>query len=53
MLVGTASGFVEGARTYETEAVAPDTVVIHGSEDTTVPLANVLRWAEPLELRSP
>ena len=50
VLVGTAAGFVEGARTYETEAVAPDTVVIHGSEDTTVPLANVLRWAEPLEL---
>jgi hypothetical protein len=50
VLVGTASGFVEGARTYETEAVAPDTVVIHGSDDTTVPLANVLAWAEPLEL---
>jgi alpha/beta superfamily hydrolase len=50
VLVGTASGFVEGARTYETEAVAPDTVVIHGSADTTVPLANVLAWAEPLEL---
>ncbi|RLJ68084.1 alpha/beta hydrolase [Sulfurisoma sediminicola] len=50
VLVGTAAGFVEGARTYETEAVAPDTVVIHGADDTTVPLANVLRWAEPLEL---
>jgi hypothetical protein len=50
VLVGTASGFVEGARTYETEAVAPDTVVIHGADDTTVPLANVLAWAEPLEL---
>ena len=50
VLVGTAAGFVEGARTYETEAVAPDTVVIHGAEDTTVPLANVMRWAEPLEL---
>ena len=50
VLVGTAAGFVEGARTYETEAVAPDTIVIHGSEDETVPLANVMRWAEPLEL---
>ncbi|MDP2793652.1 MAG: alpha/beta hydrolase [Sulfurisoma sp.] len=50
VLVGTASGFVEGARTYETEAVASDTIVIHGADDTTVPLANVLRWAEPLEL---
>ena len=50
VLVGTAAGFVEGARSYETEAVAPDTVVIHGAADTTVPLANVLAWAEPLEL---
>lgn len=50
VLVGTASGFVEGARTYETEAVASDTIVIHGARDETVPLANVLRWAEPLDL---
>jgi len=50
VLVGTAAGFVEGARAYETEAVASDTLVIHGADDTTVPLANVLRWAEPLEL---
>lgn len=50
VLIGTASGFIEGDRVYETAAVAPDTVVIHGSEDETVPLANVLKWAEPLEL---
>ena len=50
VLVGTAAGYVEGARTYVTEAVAADTVVIHGAADTTVPLANVLAWAEPLEL---
>jgi alpha/beta superfamily hydrolase len=50
VLVGTAAGFVEGARTYETEAVAPDTLVIHGAEDETVRLANVLAWAEPLEI---
>ncbi len=50
VLVGTAAGFIEGARSYVTEAVAPDTVVIHGSDDSTVPLANVLAWAEPLEL---
>jgi alpha/beta superfamily hydrolase len=50
VLVGTAAGFVEGHRQYATEAVTPDTVVIHGAEDTTVPLANVLRWAEPLDL---
>jgi len=50
VLVGTASGHVEGARSYDTSAVAADTVVIHGSADDTVPLANVLKWAEPLEL---
>jgi len=50
VLVGTAAGFIEGDRQYETGAVAPDTIVIHGSEDETVPLANVLKWAEPLEL---
>lgn len=50
VLVGTAAGYVEGARSYVTEAVAADSVVIHGSEDSTVPLANVLAWAQPLEL---
>lgn len=50
VLVGTAAGFVEGTRRYETEAVPADTIVIHGSADETVPLANVLQWAEPLEL---
>ena len=50
ILVGTAAGFVEGARHYETAAVPPETLVIHGSADETVPLANVLAWAEPLEL---
>ena len=50
VLVGTAAGFIEGDRRYETEAVGPDTIVIHGAQDETVPLANVLKWAEPLEL---
>lgn len=50
VLVGTAAGFVEGARTYETQAVAADTLVIHGSKDETVRLENVLEWALPLEL---
>jgi alpha/beta superfamily hydrolase len=49
-LVGTAAGHVEGARQYAARAVAKDTLVIHGSADTTVPLNNVLAWAEPLEL---
>jgi alpha/beta superfamily hydrolase len=50
VLVGTAAGHVEGARQYATQAVAADTIVIHGSLDTTVPLTNVLAWAEPLDL---
>lgn len=50
VLVGTAAGHVEGARQYATRAVASDSIVIHGSADETVPLANVLAWAEPLNL---
>ncbi len=50
VLVGTAAGHIEGARAYVTEAVAADTIVIHGAIDETVPLVNVLAWAEPLEL---
>ena len=50
VLVGTASGHVEGARQYAAQAVAGDSIDIHGAQDTTVPLANVLAWAEPLDL---
>lgn len=50
VLVGTASGFIEGMRKYETAAVPADTIVIHGSRDETVPIENVLAWAEPLNL---
>jgi len=50
VLVGTAAGHIEGTRQYATEAVASDTIVIHGSADETVPLANVLAWAEPMAL---
>jgi alpha/beta superfamily hydrolase len=50
VLVGTASGFIEGMRKYETAAVPADTIVIHGARDETVPLENVLAWAEPLNL---
>lgn len=50
VLVGTAAGVIEGVRSYDTQAVAPDTIVIHGANDETVPLANVIAWAQPLEL---
>jgi uncharacterized protein len=50
VLVGTASGFIEGLRRYETAAVPADTIVIHGAKDETVPLPNVLAWAEPMDL---
>ncbi|HRE17289.1 MAG TPA: alpha/beta fold hydrolase [Rhodocyclaceae bacterium] len=50
VLVGTAAGFVEGTRHYQTAAVPADTIVIHGSADETVPLANLLAWAQPLDL---
>jgi alpha/beta superfamily hydrolase len=30
--------------------VAPDTLVIHGELDETIPLADVLNWARPQEL---
>lgn len=50
VLVGTAAGFVEGTRQYDTEAVPADTIVIHGSADETVPLDNVLAWAQPMDL---
>lgn len=50
VLVGTAAGFVEGMRRYETEPVPADTLVIHGAEDETVRLANVLAWAQPMDL---
>jgi hypothetical protein len=50
VLVGTAAGFIEGMRRYETAAVPADTIVIHGAQDETVPLPNVLAWAEPMDL---
>ncbi len=50
VLIATAAGHIDGARQYSTGAVTNDSIVIHGSADITVPLANVLAWAEPLEL---
>jgi len=50
VLIGTATGAVPGARSYETAPVPADTLVIHGDKDVTVPLANVLAWAEKQDL---
>ena len=49
-LVGVAAGFVSGERSYTSEPVPADSIVIHGELDETVPLANVLAWARPQEL---
>jgi hypothetical protein len=50
VLVGTATGEVSGARSYATSPVSRDTLVIHGEQDETVALANVLDWARPQDL---
>jgi alpha/beta superfamily hydrolase len=44
VLVGAA------VRHLEAMPVPADTILIHGEEDTTVPLADVLAWAKPQEL---
>ena len=41
---------MSGARSYPTLPVPDHSLVIHGEKDETVPLANVLAWAEPQEL---
>ncbi|MGA8053911.1 MAG: CocE/NonD family hydrolase [Burkholderiales bacterium] len=50
VLVGMPHGLVTGGRTYRSEAVPADSIVIHGEFDETAPLANVLEWARPQEL---
>lgn len=50
VLVAPAAGSVGGGRTYATQAVPADTLVIHGEQDTTVPLANVLEWLRPQDI---
>ena len=50
ILVAIAAGQVAGNRSYQPEAVPRTSVLIHGGRDTTVPLANVLAFAEPLDL---
>ena len=50
VLVAIAAGPVEGNRHYQPEPVPRGSVLIHGGRDTTVPLANVLAFSEPLDL---
>ena len=50
ILVALATGPVGRDLSYQPEAAPRGSILIHGSQDTTVPLANVLAYAEPLEL---
>jgi alpha/beta superfamily hydrolase len=50
VLVAMAAGPVEGNRHYQPEPVPRASVLIHGGRDSTVPLANILAFAEPLDL---
>jgi len=44
VLVGSAAG------KWELEPVPADTILIHGEEDDTIPLADVFDWARPQDL---
>jgi hypothetical protein len=50
VLVGIPSGTVTTQRVYDTPAVPPDALVIHGEADPVVPLASVMDWARPQHL---
>ena len=50
ILVAMATGPVESNRDYQPEPVPHGSLLIHGGRDTTVPLANILGYAEPLDL---
>jgi len=53
VLVGMAAGTAaDGARQYHTPELPKDlpSLIIHGENDDTVPLGNVLEWARPQEL---
>jgi uncharacterized protein len=50
VLIAPAVGAIAAGREYATPNVPADTLIIHGATDETVPLANVLAWAEPQEL---
>lgn len=51
VLVGLAVGRITADRSYETGDVPADTVLIHGDQDETVPIANVLAWAKTQQLK--
>jgi len=51
VLVGLAVGRVTADRNYETASVPANTILIHGDRDETVPIANVLAWAETQQLK--
>lgn len=50
ILVAMAAGQVDGNRDYHPEPIPRGSLLIHGDRDTTVPLANLLAFAEPLDL---
>lgn len=50
VLVGIPSGTVTTQRIYDTPAVPPGALVVHGEADPVVPLASVLDWARPQRL---
>ena len=50
ILVALAVGPVGEAWPYQPEPVPAGSILIHGDRDTTVPMANVLGYAEPLNL---
>lgn len=50
VLVAPATGHIAGDREYTASPVGSQSLIIHGALDDTVPLANVLAWAEPQNL---
>ena len=50
VLVAPPAGFVSDGRHYTTGKVAANTLVIHGEQDETVPLANIFEWARPQDI---
>lgn len=47
VLAGMPAGQVRSGRRFDTPAAVDEALVIHGEQDETVPLANVLDWARP------